>query len=763
MIGKSLQKIDYKSILLGGKSYTEDFIDYDNVLQIKVKRSPYAFAKIIDIDTTRAEKIKGIVAIYTYKDVDQVRYTECGESYPEASPHDRILLEKIVRYIGDEVAFIVGEDIGACEKAEKLIKVRYEVFNPVLNKENSLRANEIIHQEDDAFEPFPFGFEPKKNIASKYNIGYGEIDRELENSEIVIKKSYSTQAQAHAMMETLRAYAKIDERGRLEIISANQSIYHMRRQVAKILKLKQNQVRLRRVRIGGGFGGKNVCITEPIVGFVTWKTKRPSMIIYDRIETFTATSTRHEMDFDVEIGANKDGKINGIKIKGFNNTGAYGSNGPAVTMEAGNNTLPIYSVINSIDYEGITYYTNKVSAGALRGYGTPQGTFALDSAVNELADSLNMDPTEVKLKNTIRTGHVGGLNKDIIGSFNIEECINRGKDLINWNNKRNVRKSEGHIKTGVGMAQAIHSSGVSNVDVASIIIRLQEDGSFTVYTGSADLGTGSDTVLLQIAAEALSTDDTEINIVSGDTDSCPYDTGAYASCTTFLTGNAIVKACKIIESKILEKAENYLKEESDNLVLEKGLVRNKINNEYISLEQIGIDSAVGSDAELIMSQATFGIGNTPRPYIASFAEVEVNTITGKIKVLKYVSTIDCGKVINPNLARIQAEGGITQGIGFALYEDVSYSEKGKLLTNNFINYNIPTRTDIGEIIVEFCPEKEPTGPFGAKSLGELVIDSPAAAIADAIYNACGVRIRSLPITPEKIIEALEEDKQNAYS
>ncbi|QQK08396.1 xanthine dehydrogenase family protein molybdopterin-binding subunit [Miniphocaeibacter halophilus] len=758
MIGNSIKKIDYEGNLLGGKSYTEDYIDYRNLLYIKVKRSPYAFAEIIDIDTSRAEKLEDIVAIYTYRDVEQIRYTECGESYPEASPHDRILLEKIVRHVGEEVAIIVGENIEACTRAEKLIKVKYKVFDPILTKKDSLNLKDIIHKEDDGFEPFDFGYDPKKNIVSKFHIGYGDIDSEIEKSDIVFSGSYSTHAQAHAMMETLRAYAKIDERGRLEIISANQSIYHMRRQVAKVLGLSLNQVRMRRIRIGGGFGGKNVCITEPIVGFVTWKTKRPSMIIYDRIENFNATSTRHEMDFDLVIGANKDGKINGIKMRGYNNTGAYGSNGPAVTMEAGQNTLPIYSVINAVDYKALTYYTNRVSAGAMRGYGTPQGTFALDSAINELSEKLGLDPVEVKLKNTIRTGHIGGLNKSTIGSFNIEECIKRGKELIDWDNKRFKLKDEGHIKRGVGMGHATHSSGVSNIDVATVLLRLQEDGTFTVFTSSSDLGTGSDTILLQIAAKALNTDMEGVNLVSGDTDSCPYDKGAYASCTTYLTGNAVVRACEKIKEKIFEKAKKYLNVSTEKMKLEKGKVVNSENNKSVTLKQLGIDSAVSPNAEAIMADATFGIGNTPRPYAVSFVEVEVNTLTGKVDILKYVSVIDCGQVINPNLARIQAEGGITQGIGFALYEDVIFTDKGKLLTNNFFNYNIPTRNDIGEIIVDFCPEKEPTGPFGAKSIAELVTNSPAPAIADAIFNACGARIRSLPITPEKIIRALEKEE-----
>lgn len=756
-VGKNIKKTDSMAILLGEKSYTEDFIDTKDLLYIKIVRSPYAFAKIITIDTTRAKKIPGIFDIYTYKDTPKIRYTECGESYPEASPHDRLILDQILRYVGDEVAIVAADSIEAAENAARLVKVTYDVFKPILTIGEAKKAEQIIHPEDDVFVPFDFGYDSKKNRVSKFLLADGDIDAAMKNSEVIIEQEYKTQAQAHAMMETLRAYARIDHTGRLIIISANQSVNHMRRQVAHALGLSINKVCLKRYRIGGGFGGKNVAITEPIVGFVTWKTKRPSVIIYDRTENFTSTSTRHEMSFKVKIGAMKDGTIKGIDMYCYNNTGAYGSNGPAVTMEAGQNTLPIYAKAEAIRFTGETYYTNMVSAGALRGYGTPQGSFALGSAMNELAHKLKIDPVELRYKNTIRAGFTGGIVKSKINSINVEECLEKGKQMISWDEKYPRKQINPHLIRGVGMDNVTHSCGVSNIDVANITLRLEEDGSYTMFTNSADLGTGSDSILLSIAADALHTTSSNVVVVSGDTDTCPYDTGAYASCTTYLTGNAIMRAAKTLKIKLIETAAAQLECESRELVLKNDRIEMIGDpDNYITLKQIGINSAVGPDAQSISSTETFGIKNTPRPYLAGFAEVEVDTRTMDFKVIKYVAAIDCGTVVAPNLARVQAEGGIAQGIGYATLEEVRYSSDGELRTDSFLKYKIPTRNDFGEIDIEFCPSYEDSGPFGAKSLGEIVINSPAQAIADAVFNAIGVRIRDLPVTREKLLYALKE-------
>lgn len=760
MIGKSIRKTDSEALLTGKPVYTDDLIFHKDVLTIKLLRSPHAFARIKSIDVERAKKVEGIVDVYTYEDVPKTRYSECGESFPEASPYDRLLLEDIVRYVGDEVAIIVAEDEKAAEKAKKLIKVEYEVFEPILDpdlaEDNPIR----IHEDDDIFSPFDFGYDNKRNIVSQFDYGHGDVEEEFKNCEVIIERTYHTQAQAHCMMETHRAYSYLDERGRLVITSANQSVYHMRRQVAKAVGLPLSKVRLIKPRIGGGFGGKNVAITEPYVAFATLKTGRPCKLILDRRETFSATSVRHPIKMTMKIGSDKEGNIKAIYMTALNNTGAYASNGPAVTMEVGQNTLPLYGKVPAIKFEGKTVYTNMVASGPLRGYGATQGSFAMDSAINELAIELNMDPVELKLKNTIRKGAVGGIIPYSIKSLNIEKCIERGKELIGWDEKYPRKEMPNNKVRAVGMATAIHSSGIPGIDVASVMMRLEEDGTYILFTGSSDLGTGSDTILCQIAAEALNTDMDGVTIHVGDTAACPYDTGAYASCTTYMTGSAIVRAAEKLKDKILNTASRKLGTAPVNLVLEKDRVRHKEDESmYILLSTMGQEAVVGYDAEVLMADATFGSRETPRPFMAGFAEVEVDKLTGEVELLDYVLVADCGTVINPNLARIQAEGGLTQGIGLALFEDVKYTDTGKLITDNFLQYNVPVKSDIGNIIVEYQSDYEPTGPFGAKSIAESVVHTPPPAIVNAVYNAVGVYIRDLPITSEKVYNGMKNLKE----
>lgn len=683
MIGKGIRKVDSQSILSGQPIYTDDLVFHQDVLVVKLLRSPYAFAKIKNIDINRAKKIKGIVDIYTYKDVPQVRYSESGESYPDPTPYDRMLLEPIVRYVGDEVAIIVGEDEVAVEKAMKLVKVEYEVLEPVLDLTKAEGHSSVIHPEDDIFCPFDFGFDGKKNIVSRFELGKGDVDKGFENCDAVIERTYWTQAQAHCMMETHRAYSYIDANGRLVVISSNQSAYHMRRQTAKA-----------------------------------------------------------------------------IDIKAINNTGAYGANGTVVTMEAAQNVLPVYNKVPAIRYRGKTVYTNIVSAGPLRGYGATQGTFAMDMAMNELSTKLGIDPIELKLKNTIRKGAEGGILKSPIKSLNIEKCIERGKKLIGWDEKYPKKEISPDKVRAVGMSIAIHSSGIANIDSATVVVRMVEDGTYILLTGSSDLGTGSDTVLAQMTAKSLNTNMDRITVYSGDTDACPYDTGAYASCTTYLTGNAIVRACAELKDKILKIAEKKLNVPSSFLELREDRVCHREDeNIYVLLSTLGQESVLGPDSEVLMANATFGMSESPRPFIAGFVEIELDKSTGEVKVVNYVAVVDCGTVINPNLARIQVEGGITQGIGIALYEDVKYSDTGRLLTDSFIQYNVPTKKDIGNIIVDFQPDYEPTGPFGAKSIGEVVIHTPPPAIANAVYNATGVYIRDLPITWEKVYMGMKKLKK----
>ncbi|EQE69905.1 molybdopterin-binding domain of aldehyde dehydrogenase family protein [Clostridioides difficile CD47] len=602
MVNKEVRKIDSEAIVTGKPIYTEDLIFHKDVLTIKLLRSPHAFAKIKNIDIKNALKVKGVVNIFTYKDVPNYRYSMVGESYPEASPHDQLILEDVVRYVGDEVAIIAAEDERAAIKAMKLIKVEYEVMTPILDARESEGNKILIHEEDDLFCPFDFGLDATKNIVSREKMGKGDVEKEFKESDVIVEHSYMTQSQAHCMMETHRAYTYIDTNGRLVVTSANQSAYHMRRQVSKALGIPLSKVRVIKPRIGGGFGGKNIAVTEIYASFVTWMTKRPAKLIYTREETFAMTNTRHQMFFDIKIGADKEGNIKAIDMKALNNTGAYGDNGPSVCSESGHNVLPTYNNVPAIKFDGRTVYTNLVPGGALRGYGATQGTFALDCAIDELAHKLNMDPTEIKLKNIIKKQTEGGIMNFPIRSCALDECIIRGKKLIGWDEKYPVRDIGNNKVRAVGMSVGTHGSGIANIDMAIVNMRMDEDGTYKLFSGSSDLGTGSDTILAQIAAKALNTSIDRISVYTGDTDMCPYDTGAYASCTTYVTGNATIKSAESLKQKILKVAQKKLDLPIDDLILyEDRVCYSEDVEKFVLLSELGKESVGGGNQEVLYS------------------------------------------------------------------------------------------------------------------------------------------------------------------
>ena len=625
MVNKEVRKIDSEAIVTGKPIYTEDLIFHKDVLTIKLLRSPHAFAKIKNIDIKNALKVKGVVNIFTYKDVPNYRYSMVGESYPEASPHDQLILEDVVRYVGDEVAIIAAEDERAAIKAMKLIKVEYEVMTPILDARESEGNKILIHEEDDLFCPFDFGLDATKNIVSREKMGKGDVEKEFKESDVIVEHSYMTQSQAHCMMETHRAYTYIDTNGRLVVTSANQSAYHMRRQVSKALGIPLSKVRVIKPRIGGGFGGKNIAVTEIYASFVTWMTKRPAKLIYTREETFAMTNTRHQMFFDIKIGADKEGNIKAIDMKALNNTGAYGDNGPSVCSESGHNVLPTYNNVPAIKFDGRTVYTNLVPGGALRGYGATQGTFALDCAIDELAHKLNMDPTEIKLKNIIKKQTEGGIMNFPIRSCALDECIIRGKKLIGWDEKYPVRDIGNNKVRAVGMSVGTHGSGIANIDMAIVNMRMDEDGTYKLFSGSSDLGTGSDTILAQIAAKALNTSIDRISVYTGDTDMCPYDTGAYASCTTYVTGNATIKSAESLKQKILKVAQKKLDLPIDDLILyEDRVCYSEDVEKFVLLSELGKESVGGGNQEVLYSSESYGIQESAKPFLAGFAEIELD-------------------------------------------------------------------------------------------------------------------------------------------
>ncbi len=746
IVGKGIHKIDGMSIATGKPVYTDDLAAKD-ALVVKILRSPHAYAKIKNIDTSRALMVDGVECVLTYKDVPNNRFTLAGQSYPEPSPYDRLILEDTVRYVGDEVAIIGAIDEKTAVKAMKMIKVEYEVLKPIIDMEDAIDNEMLVHDEDRHCN-FDIGMERERNIVSKHLYEKGNIEEELEKCDVVIEETYYTQAQAHAMMETYRAYNYLDHTGRLVVVSSTQIPFHVRRHLSRALNIPSSKIRVIKPRIGGGFGGKQTACVEIFSAIVTLKTGKPAKIIYDRKETFNCSTSRHAMKLDVKIGATKDGIIKVIDIDALSDTGAYGEHASTTFGLVGEKTMPMYNKLTASRFKGNVVYTNKMPAGALRGYGATQGCFAVESTINMLAHKLNMDPTEIRLKNIVKEGETSFAYDKTLNSVDLVKCINKGKELIKWDEKYPSKKLENGKVRSVGMGLTMQGSGIAGIDTASVEIKLNDDGNYTLMVGSTDMGTGSDTILAQMACEILETTMDKITVISADTDVVPYDPGSYASSTTYVTGMAVVKASNILRDKIIDIGAKRLGIDKEYTEFDGEYVYSEHNR--ISVFDIAVDFTVGPEKEQLVGYASHGSEVSPPPFIAGFVETEMDLETGKYEVIDYVAVVDCGTVINKNLAKIQVEGGIVQGIGMAMFEEVRHTDDGHMDTNTFMQYKIPARCDIGNVIVDFVETNEPTGPFGAKSVGEVVINTPLPAIQESVYNACGVRVNTLPITPEKV-------------
>lgn len=745
IVNKSTKKIDGVGIITGRPLYTDDLVINNNSLIVKLLRSPHAYARIADIDTSIAKKVPGVEAIFTYHDVPNTMFTLAGQSYPEPSPYDRKILDEYVRYVGDPVAIIAAIDEKTAEKAMKLIKVKYEVLEAVIDYEKALDSDILVHREA-AHTNYPIGYDNKRNLASSYLETKGDVEKGFAESDVIIEETYYTQPQIHAMMETYRTACYLDAHGRLNVISSTQIPFHVRRHLARALEMPSSKIRVMKPKLGGGFGGKQTSVCEIYPAFVTMKTGKPSKIVYTRKETQACSNTRHAMRLKVKIGSDREGNIKAIDINVLSNTGAYGEHAPTVTALVVYKTFPLYAKV-PMRCKADIVYSNTTVGGAFRGYGATQGTFAVESAVNELAHKLGLDPTEVRMKNLV--------DQSETVSGDIKKCIEIGKEAFDWKNRCVKDMGNGKVRAS-GMAVTMQGSGIQGVDTASATLKLHDSGDYTLYVGVTDMGQGCDTVTAQMAAEILEVPMEKIIVNSADTDVSPYDPGAYASSGTYVTGNAVILAAKKMREEVMKMASFLMKTPVEELEYMGEYVQDK-NGNQLSLKEIGVRSVSFEGMNQITTTATWGGKTSPPPFIASFAEVEVDTMTGETKVVDFLSVVDCGLPINPALAQVQVEGGIAQGIGLALYEDIQFDERGKMKHDTLMQYKIPSRKDLGNNIkVMFSYSNEPTGPFGAKSIGEVVINTASPAIADAIYNATNRRLRSLPMTSEKIFWAINE-------
>ena len=756
-INKSVRKKDSMQLLLGKPVYTDD-ITPDDALVVKILRSPHANAIVESINTDIAKKVPGVVDIFTWEDVPTTRFAIAGQTFPEPSPYDRLIIDRHVRFAGDAVAIIAAETEKAAIKAMNLIKVKYNVLEPVLDFRTAKDNPVLVHPEDDWFPPCDVGGDPKRNMVASADEIHGDVEGILAECDIVLERTYHTRAFNQAMMEPFTCYANFDRYGRLHVISSTQIVFHTRRILSRALGIPKSKIRVEKPRIGGGFGAKQTAVCDVYPAFVAMKTGRPARIIYTREESQIAGSPRHEMEITIKLGATKEGKIRVMDLYTLSNTGAYGEHGPTTVGLSGHKAIPLYTgSLEAFRFHYDVVYTNHQAAGAYRGYGATQGTFAVESIVSELAEKLGMDATAIRDMNMIKEGMVmPAYYNEVANACALDRCMDHCRELFNWEERSKVRDmGNGKVRTA-GVAMAMQGSCISNVDVGSATLKLSEDGTYNLIIGAADMGTGCDTILAQMVGELMDCNVDDVAVFGADTDVSPYDSGSYASSTTYITGQAVVKACNELKKKICAIAAGMMGCEEDAVEFARSCVRHTVTGQEISLTDIAYKSQVNNTIAA-ESTATHSSPVSPPPYMVGMVEIELDKLTGEVKILDYTAVVDCGIPINPALARIQTEGGLVQGIGHTLMENVTYDEDGKPMESTFMQYKIPTRLDIGSLHVEFEHSYEPTGPFGAKSIGEIVINTPAPAIAHAIQRATGVWHRTLPITPEKIAMTVCED------
>lgn len=754
-VNKAVPKVDSKALITGKPVYTDDLAPKD-CLVVKVLRSPYAHALIQEIKTDTAMKVPGIVCVLTYQDCPNKRFTMAGQTYPEPSPYDRLILDQRVRFVGDAVAIVAGETEEAVDRAIKMIKVKYEVLEPLLDFRKAKDNEILVHPEDNWESLCPVGADNKRNLCASEENVYGDLEGTFAKCKYVVEETYHTKANQQAMMETFRTFTYMDTYGRLNVVSSTQVTFHVRRILATALDIPKSKIRVIKPRIGGGFGAKQTVVTEVYPALVTMKTGRAAKIIYTREESMIASSPRHEMELTVRVGADENGIIKAMDVYTLSNTGAFGEHGPTTVGLTGHKSIPLYGKIEAFRFAFDVVYTNVMSAGAYRGYGATQGIFAVESAVDELAAKMGVSAMELREKNLVKEGQImPAYYNEPANSCALDRCLARAKEMIGWDEKYPVRDMGNGKVRSVGAAMAMQGSGISGVDTGAVAIKVNDDGFYSLMIGASDMGTGCDTILAQMAADCLDCEMDQIIVSGVDTDISPYDCGSYASSTTYVTGMAVIKTCESLKNKIMERGAQYLEVPVEEVEFDGKKVGHLPSGKEISLKEIGNNVMCNSNEPLMASEANSS-PISPPPFMAGIAEIELDKETGKVELVDYVAVVDCGTVVNPALARVQVEGGIAQGIGMALYEDVVYNKDGKNFSNSFMQYKIPTRLDVGDIRVEFESSYEPTGPFGAKSIGEIVINTPSPAIANAIYNATHVRLRELPMTAEKIYRGMQE-------
>lgn len=756
VVSRPVIKKDAEALLSGKPVFTDDIAPAEALI-IKLMHSPHAFAKIKEIDVKKALMVPGVECVLTYKDVPNIRFTQAGQTYPEPSPYDRLILDQYVRHVGDIVAIVAAKDEKTANKAIKMIKVEYEVLTPLLDYHTAKDNPILVHPEDNWEAKGPIGIaDNHRNLVGTEGFDNGDVEAVMAECAYTAEGTFHTVADNQGMMEPFVTVTNLDAYGRLVVTSATQIPFHVRRIVARALGISKSKVRVIKPRIGGGFGAKQTAVSEVYPAIVTWLTGKPAKIIFTRREVMTASTSRHEMEVTVKIGADKEGNILAMDMYTISNTGAYSEHGPTTVGLSGHKAISMYGPLKASRFVADVVYTNTMSGGAFRGYGATQGIYAVESVMDDLAQKIGMDPMDLREKNIIKEGvAVDSYYGEVFHSVGLKECLQKVRKMSGWDEKPRVKDlGNGKIRV-LGMALAMQGSGISGCDQAATVLRLSDDGTYNLQIGAADMGTGCDTTMSQIAAEVMECDVDQIAVHSVDTDVSPYDSGSYASSTTYVTGNAVLKTAQSLRDKMIQKAAQLMEAEDEVVLFDGKIFTVPAKGASLSLEEMAKISQINQNEPLSASES-YSSPVSPPPFMAGVAEVDIDKATGQSEVVNYYAVIDCGTPINSNLVRVQAEGGLLQGIGMALYEDIQYDQDGQMLNNSFMQYKMPSRIDFGHIMVDFAAHYEPTGPFGAKSIGEIVINTPPPAIANAIKAGCGVRLRELPMSAERLMMGMLE-------
>ena len=771
-VGKPEIKVDAIKLVQGKPAFTAD-IEKRGLLHAKVLHSPHAHARIKKIDTSKARALVGVAAVLTWQDIPRVVYSTAGQSDPIPGPLDAFSLDNKVRFVGDRVAFVAAETPEIAEKALSLIEVEYEVLDSILDSRQAMNSGAIQIHDEPEYVNFADS-NPEKNLAAEIRIDIGDVEKGFKEADQIFEAEYEVPKVQQVSIEPHVTVTYWDEDDRLVIRTSTQVPFHVRRMLAPVLNLPVKRIRVIKPRIGGGFGGKQEVLMEDVAAHLTIATKRPVIYEYTREEEFIAARSRHPMRIKMKTGVKKDGTITANEMYALSDTGAYGCHALTVTGNTGHKSMALY--VGDGDYRkspnirfyADVVYTNTPPAGAFRGYGVPQGYWPVERHMEKIARALNLDPIEFRLKNAIHPGEYHPFSTawnegreprpEIVNTVGLEQCVQQGKAAINWDSKygnqewhqtRNVKRK------GIGVAMVMQGTAIPYLDMGGASIKMNDDGSFNLLVGATDLGTGSDTVLAQMAAEVLGVPLDDIICYSSDTDFTPFDKGAYASSTTYISGAATVKAAQMAAEQIKIRAAKMLDVNDPKTIQLANKTAIAPDGKSVSLAEIALDTLHKNDQEQIMGIGSYVSPSSPPPFAAQFAEVTVDTESGAIRVDKLVMAVDSGVIVNPLTASGQIEGGMTQALGYAVCEEMRYDEEGNAIERDLDRYHIFRADEMPELETIFVETFEPSHPFGVKAVAEIPMDGVAPTVGNAILDAVGVNVDDNPVTPEKVWRAMK--------